>query len=155
MSESAKKTFVKAEDVETQVFDWGRLSWLSEPHVTAAERFSAGVVKLESGKGHERHNHPYSEEILYVVSGTGMQMVDLPEGKVEREIGPGTLVHIPTAVYHSTVNTGDEPMELIAIYAPFGPEAELRKLEGVIIEPPQATTDYSGRERTDHGLHQG
>ena len=103
MSESAKRTFVKAEDVETQVFDWGRLSWLSEPNVTAAERFSAGVVKLESGKGHERHNHPYSEEILYVVSGTGLQMVDLPEGKVEREIGPGTLVHIPTAVYHSTV----------------------------------------------------
>ncbi len=140
MSDDQRKTFVKSEDVETQVFDWGRLSWLSEPSVTAAERFSAGVVTLESGKGHERHNHPYSEEILYVISGTGLQMVDLPEGEVEREIGPGTLVHIPTAVYHSTVNTGDEVMQLIAIYAPFGPEAELRKLEGVTIEPAQTTT---------------
>ena len=137
MSDNGKQTFVKAEDVETQIFDWGRLSWLSEPNVTAAERFSAGIVKLESGKGHERHNHAYSEEILYVIRGKGMQTVELSQGTLEREIGPGTLVHIPTAVYHSTVNTGDEPMELVAIYAPFGPEAELRALEGVTIEPAQ------------------
>lgn len=131
-----KLTFVEKEDVETQVFDWGRLSWLSEPRVTAAERFSTGLVVLEPGKGHDRHNHPYSEEILYVVSGTGLQTVELPGRVEEREVGPGTLVHIPTALYHSTVNNGDVPMELIAIYAPFGPEAELRELDGVAIEPP-------------------
>jgi oxalate decarboxylase/phosphoglucose isomerase-like protein (cupin superfamily) len=131
-----KSTFVEKEDVETQVFDWGRLSWLSEPTVTAAERFSTGLVVLEPGKGHERHNHPCSEEILYVVSGTGLQTVELPGKVEEREVGPGTLVHIPTALYHSTVNNGDVPMELIAIYAPFGPEAELRELDGVAIEPP-------------------
>ena len=112
---SAKLTFVQPQDVETQVFDWGRLSWLSEPDVTAAERFSAGVVKLEPGKGHERHNHPYSEEILYVIRGTGLQTVELPEGKVEEEIGPGTLVHIPTALYHSTINSGEDTLEMIAI----------------------------------------
>ena len=27
-------------------------------------------------------------------------------------------------------------MELLAIYAPFGPEAELRKLDGVVLEAP-------------------
>ncbi|MCC7263092.1 MAG: cupin domain-containing protein [Candidatus Latescibacteria bacterium] len=133
---SEKKTFVQKEDVQTQVFDWGRLSWLSEPTVTAAERFSAGVVRLEPGKGHTRHNHPYSEEILYVIAGKGLQMVELASGTVEQEIGPGTLVHIPTAAYHSTVNTGAETMELLAIYAPFGPEAELRQLPGVKLEPP-------------------
>ena len=131
-----KLTFVQPQDVETQVFDWGRLSWLSEPNVTAAERFSAGVVKLEPGKGHERHNHPYSEEILYVISGQGSQMVELPDGKVEETIRAGTMVHIPTALYHSTVNTGNDTLEMIAIYAPFGP-AELRRLDGVTIEPPQ------------------
>ena len=134
---SAKLTFVQPQDVETQVFDWGRLSWLSEPTVTAAERFSAGVVKLEPGKGHERHNHPYSEEILYVVRGTGLQTVELPEGKLEEEIGPGTLVHIPTALYHSTINSGEDTLEMIAIYAPVGPEAELRRMDGVALEPPR------------------
>ena len=132
-----KKTFLQAEDVETQVFDWGRLNWLSEHKVTAAEHFSAGVVNLEPGKGHERHNHPYSEEILYVISGKGVQTVELESGTLEQEIGPGTLVHIPTAIYHSTINSGETPMQMIAIYAPFGPEADLRQLEGVKLEPPQ------------------
>ena len=138
---SAGLTFVKPEDVETQVFDWGRLSWLSEPRVTAAERFSAGRVLLEPGKGHERHNHPYSEEILYVVRGRGQQTVELPDGIAEKEIGPGELVHIPTAFYHSTVNSGDDVLEMVAIYAPFGPEAVLREMDGVSIEPPVAARE--------------
>ena len=131
---SEKKTFVTSDDVETQVFEWGRLNWLSEPLVTAAERFSCGMVTLEPGKGHVRHNHPYSEEILYVIEGTGIQTVELASGKLEKEIGPGEVVHIPTAIYHATVNNGEGPMKLIAIYAPFGPESELRKMEGVEIE---------------------
>ena len=130
-----KLVFVEEADVETQVFDWGRLRWVSEPRVTAAERFSAGVVSLEPGKGHERHNHPGVEEILYVLSGTGDQTVEVDDQILKREVGPGVLIHIPPDVYHSTVNTGQEPMRLLAIYAPPGPEAELRAMEGVRIEP--------------------
>jgi oxalate decarboxylase/phosphoglucose isomerase-like protein (cupin superfamily) len=132
--------FVEEADVETQVFDWGRLSWLSEPRVTAAGRFSAGVVSLEPGKGHERHNHPGVEEILYVLSGTGEQTVDIGGETLRREVSAGVLIHIPPDVYHSTVNTGQEPMRLLAIYAPPGPEAELRAMEGVRIEPPLRST---------------
>ncbi len=34
MADGEKLIFVEEADVETQVFDWGRLSWLSEPRVT-------------------------------------------------------------------------------------------------------------------------
>ena len=132
-----KLTFVEPADVETQVFDWGSLAWLSEPRVTAAERFSAGLVRLAPGKGHDRHNHPGVEEILYVLSGQGVQMAEIDGQAVEREVGPGMLIHLPPDAFHSTVNTGDGPMEILAIYAPPGPEAEMRKMEGVKIEPPQ------------------
>jgi oxalate decarboxylase/phosphoglucose isomerase-like protein (cupin superfamily) len=132
-----KRIFVEEVDVETQVFDWGRLRWLSEPRVTAAERFSAGVVSLEPGKGHERHNHPGVEEILYVLSGVGEQTVEIDGGVLRREVGAGVLIHIPPDIYHSTVNTGQEPMRLLAIYAPPGPEAELRAMEGVRVQPPE------------------
>lgn len=132
-----KLTFVEEDDVESQVFAWGRLSWLSEPRVTRAGRFSAGVVTLEPGKGHERHNHPGVEEILYVLEGTGIQMVEEDGKPVEREVGPGTLIHIPPDVYHSTAGTGDSPMRILAVYAPPGPEAELRRMDGVRIEPPK------------------
>lgn len=136
-SKEKKLTFVEEADVETQVFNWGRLYWLSEPRVTDANKFSAGVVVLNQSKGHDRHNHPGCEEVLYVISGKGHQVVDLESGQVERDVGPGVLIHIPPGVYHSTINTGSEPMRLLAIYAPSGPESEFREMEGVVIEPPK------------------
>lgn len=132
-----KLTFVEEDDVETQVFDWGKLCWLSESRVTAAEKFSAGVVVLLAGKGHDRHNHPGCEEILYILAGRGRQIVEVGGEALEREIGPGVLVYIPPGAYHSTVNLGTEPIRLLAIYAPPGPEVELREIEGVVIEPPK------------------
>jgi oxalate decarboxylase/phosphoglucose isomerase-like protein (cupin superfamily) len=134
MSELSGARFVRPDDVETQVFDWGNIKWLSEPRVTATDRFSAGVVILEPGKGHARHNHPGVEEILYVVSGQGNQMIDLGAERWE-PIAAGDLVHIPPDIYHSTVNSGWEPLKLIAIYSPPGPEAFLRTLPDCKIVP--------------------
>ena len=132
MSHKKGKRFVSAKDVETQVFDWGKIKWLSEPLVTNAEKFSMGVVLLEPGKGHTLHNHPGVEEILYVILGEGEQAV---EGE-RRKVGPGTLIHIPPDVFHETINTGWEQMKIVAIYAPPGPEDELRKMPGCkVIQP--------------------
>ncbi|PYZ02485.1 cupin [Halogeometricum sp. wsp3] len=113
--------FVASDDVESQLFDWGALKWLSTPEVTGGERFSAGVVKLEPGKGHERHTHPESDEILYVVRGEGEQEVD----DETRDIATGDMV-ASRRRRHGTVNTGREPLILFAVYAPPGPEDVLR-----------------------------
>lgn len=61
--------FMRPDDVETLVLDWGTLKWMSEVRVTGHNRIAAGVVVLEPGKGHARHNHPGSDEILYFLSG--------------------------------------------------------------------------------------
>lgn len=130
------KRFVSPEDVETQVFDWGTIKWLSEVRVTGAERTAGGVVILDPGKGHLRHNHPGSEEILYVISGEGDQMVEDDEGRpMNRHVKAGDMVFIPAGVYHGTENTGWEPMRILAIYAPGGPEAFLRGLPDCTIVP--------------------
>ncbi len=126
------KRFVSPEEVETQVFDWGVLKWMSEPRVTDAQYFSAGVVVLAPGKGHTRHNHPGVEEILYVLSGEGEQLVE----DERQTIHAGMLIHIPPDVYHETINTGWEEMKILAVYAPPGPEAELRKMPGCTVLPP-------------------
>ena len=144
MQDTAQGTvrpFVEPEDVETQVFDWGSIKWLSEPRVTGTDRFTMGVVVLEPGKGHTRHNHPGVEEILYIVSGQGEQMVEIPDGRggmrpERRAVRAGTLVHIPPDVYHETINTGWEPLKLVAIYAPPGPEAILRAMPECRVVPP-------------------
>ncbi|MDR7866638.1 MAG: cupin domain-containing protein [Sporomusaceae bacterium] len=125
------KRFVSPAEVETQVFDWGSLKWLSEPKTTGAVRFSTGVVLLEPGKGHANHNHPGVEEILYCVSGEGEQVV----AGVKRPLVPGMLIHIPPDVFHETYNTGWEQLKLLAVYSPPGPETAFTTLPDCKVLP--------------------
>ena len=126
------KRFVHPLEVETQMFDWGILKWLSEPKTTGAERFSAGIVILETGKGHSLHNHPGVEEILYCISGEGKQVV---EGE-SQPLVPGMLIHIPPGVNHETYNTGCEQLKLFAVYSPPGPETEFATFPDCKVLPP-------------------
>src|SRR5688572_5043125 len=133
MSEIPGKRLVNPDDVPTSAFGWGMIKFLSEPKLTNAENLTVGLVRLDPGQGHLRHNHPGSEEILFILSGEGEQMVetDLEENGGEPRYFPvraHSLVHIPTAVYHQTVNTGREPMFLLAVYSPCGPETVVRAL---------------------------
>lgn len=111
--------------LETQTFDWGVIKWLVSPDLNPGANITFGQVVLLPGEGHTRHNHPTSEEILYVLSGTGEQMVD---DEVAFTVRAGDTIYIPTAIYHATVNTGWEPLVLLAIYNPGGAERELRNL---------------------------
>lgn len=124
---------VYGDDVEALVFDWGAIKILSEPAVTEAERFSFGMVVLAPGKGHDRHNHPGSEEIIFVMSGEGEQMID---DQPPIHVRPGASIYIPADVYHSTLNTGWEPMRLLVVYSPAGPERLLRDIPGCRVLPP-------------------
>ena len=128
----AEKRFVSPEDVETIKLDWGTLKWMNTPEVTGSSGFSAGVVVLDPGKGHELHTHPDSEEILYFLSGEGKQTI----ADEERTITAGEIVHIPSGVEHSTINTSWEPLRFLAVYCPPGPEAEIREVAEAAIFPP-------------------
>ena len=129
---------VYGDDVESLAFDWGTVKIFSEPEVTGAERMSFGMVVLSPGKGHERHNHPEADEVIFVVSGEGEQMLD-DEPAVS--VRPGASIYIPQGVFHSTVNTGWEPLRLIIVYTPAGPERVLREIPGCQVLPPGAVAD--------------
>jgi oxalate decarboxylase/phosphoglucose isomerase-like protein (cupin superfamily) len=106
-------------------FDWGLIKPLVSAANTDSPAMSLMHVVLLPGEGHERHNHPESDEILYILSGRGEQMVDDAD---TFPVTPGQTVFIPTAAFHSTVNTGWEPLVLLAIYAPAGAEEALKGL---------------------------
>jgi oxalate decarboxylase/phosphoglucose isomerase-like protein (cupin superfamily) len=121
--------FRYAKDVDSFAFDWGRLALTVAPDVNGAVRFSGGVVDVGVGQGHARHNHPGAEEIIFVISGTGEQMVEDEHGSpVIREVGPGCTIYVPESRFHSTLNTGEGPMQLFVVYSPAGPELALREL---------------------------
>lgn len=111
--------------IPTQTFDWGAIKWFVTPELTEGAGITFGEVVLQPGRGHDRHNHPESEEILYVLSGEGEQMLDDRE---PFEVKPGDTIYVPTGVFHSTRNTGWEPMRLLALYNPGGPEKVLEGL---------------------------
>lgn len=138
---SDSQYFVEPDDIESLAFDWGVLKWLNTPDVTGSDRFSAGVVTLEPGSGHERHTHPESDEILYVLDGEGEQEV----GDESKSITTGDLVFVPEGIEHGTHNTGWKPLQLLAVYAPAGPEQELRADPDSTVVPagevPETETD--------------
>ncbi len=109
----------------TMSFDWGLIKPLVSTANTEAPEVSLMHVVLLPGQGHERHNHPDSDEILYFLSGQGEQMVDDREPFAVR---PGQAVFIPKGAFHSTINSGWEPMAILAIYAPAGAEEALKGL---------------------------
>ena len=129
--------FVHPRDVSAFGFSWGRLSLTVGPEVNGATKFSGGVVDLPAGQGHSRHNHPGAEEIIFVISGEGEQMVEDEAGTPHtRKVGPGTTVFIPESRFHSTLNIGSGPMQLFVVYAPAGPEMALRELPDFRLIPP-------------------
>jgi oxalate decarboxylase/phosphoglucose isomerase-like protein (cupin superfamily) len=124
----------------THSFDWGAIKWLVTPTTTPGARLTFGEVLVMPGKGHSRHNHPDAEEILYILSGEGEQMVDDGEPFTVRA---GDVMYIPAGVFHATLNTGWEPMRLIALYNPGGSELGLMELEDFREDPAGAQLGWN------------
>jgi len=125
LSPPAPTGVVDPQTVPTQTFGWGAIKWFVTPAMTTGAGLTFGEVVLLPGKGHDRHNHPHSEEVLYVLSGEGAQTLgDGPPFPVRA----GDTIYVPTAAYHSTLNMGWEPLRLLALYHPGGPERDLEAL---------------------------
>ncbi len=126
-------TRIDPASLPTDSFDWGQIKWFVSPHHTDGAVMTLGEVALMPGLGHDRHNHPDAEEILYVLSGEGEQVVDDDEPFPVRA---GDCIYVPQGVFHSTLNTGWQPLRLIAIYNPGGSETGLRDLPDFRQYPP-------------------
>jgi oxalate decarboxylase/phosphoglucose isomerase-like protein (cupin superfamily) len=109
-------------DVTTMTFDWGSIKWFVTPYAIQGASSSLGEVIVNPGQGHARHNHPGADEVIYVISGEGKQMVDDGEPFAIKE---GDSVYIPKGVWHSTDNTTWRPLRLIVTYTPGGEEKAL------------------------------
>jgi oxalate decarboxylase/phosphoglucose isomerase-like protein (cupin superfamily) len=116
---------IKPSDVPTHSFDWGVIKWFVTPNQNKGANLTFGEVILLPGQGHERHVHPEAEEVLYVLSGEGKQMIDDQQSFT---IKAGDVIYIPKAVYHSTYNSSWEPLRLLAFYNPGGSEQALTQL---------------------------
>ena len=72
-----------------------------------------------------------------------------------RHVRAGDVAYIPEGVFHATHNSSWEPMRLLAVYMPGGPEAILRELPDCVDLPgrraPRSVTIATGSsERAIH-----
>lgn len=133
---SQEQVVVHSTQVETMLSDWVTAKILSSPEVTGARNMSAVSIFFDPGQGHARHVHPDSDQIIFVISGQGEHMTEDAQGTQQKHpIAAGSLIHIPKGSYHATFNTGWEPLRILALYSPPGPETHMRESEEFRVIP--------------------
>jgi len=122
---------IKPADTETFSFEWGAMKWFVSPATIPGAANSQGEVVIIPGQGHARHQHEHADELIYVISGTGVQTV----ADEEFPIAEGDMVYISMATMQSTMNTGWQTLRLIVTYTPGGEEQVLTTLPGFARHP--------------------
>ncbi|MES1246235.1 MAG: cupin domain-containing protein [Actinomycetota bacterium] len=87
-------------------------SFVRELHHTAQQ--SLAEATLEPDQATERHYHAISEEIYFVLKGSGDMEVD---GKHKR-IAVGDAVLIPAGSWHTLHNNGTSELSILCICSP-------------------------------------
>jgi oxalate decarboxylase/phosphoglucose isomerase-like protein (cupin superfamily) len=136
-TETATRQVISPRETETIVSSWVTAKIMASPDVSGAEQMSAVSLFFDPGQGHARHNHPVSEQLIFVIGGEGEMMIEDDAGRpVKTALGPGSLVTIPRGAFHSTFNTGWEPLRILAVYSPAGPEQAMRSSDEFTVLAP-------------------
>jgi mannose-6-phosphate isomerase-like protein (cupin superfamily) len=78
------------------------------------ERCSLAEEVLPVGAAIGRHHHLETEEVYYILKGTGRMSV----GCDVREVSSGDAIFIPRGHAHTLKNTGSEPMTILLVCGP-------------------------------------
>lgn len=88
-------------------------SLLDRTNSTARNQSLAEATVLPGGAT-QLHRHPKTEEIYYILSGTGLMRVE----DESREVGPLDAILIPPGARHTIANTGEGPLVFLCCCAP-------------------------------------
>lgn len=91
------------------------------PATVGSESGFMGVAVLEPGESIAEHYHPYSEEFVYVVSGSLTADLDGEPVTVEEDCG----VLVPVNVRHRLRNMGTRTVKAVFHLGPLAPRPEL------------------------------
>ncbi|HEY0378771.1 MAG TPA: cupin domain-containing protein [Pyrinomonadaceae bacterium] len=78
------------------------------------ERCSLAEEVLPAGARVGQHHHVETEEVYYILEGSGLMTV----GAESREVSAGDAVFIPRGHAHTLENTGQTPMTILLVCGP-------------------------------------
>jgi mannose-6-phosphate isomerase-like protein (cupin superfamily) len=91
------------------------MRWLANENSLAAKNLSVCVIRVLPGETvRPAHSHPNSEELIYIIDGSGKVMI---EGEVG-EVRAGSAILFEQGKIHMLKNTGNIEMKVICFFAP-------------------------------------
>ena len=87
---------------------------------------SLAEARLPPERSTTPHYHPVTEEIYYILYGTGLMQV----GQEQRQVGPGDAIAIPPGALHQITNTGPDTLRFLCCCAPAYEHSDTTIAEG-------------------------
>jgi mannose-6-phosphate isomerase-like protein (cupin superfamily) len=105
---------IRIDDIEGEKFPAGRWTRvITGDDKIKPERFMMGYVVIYPGGKVPEHEHE-NEEVYTVLKGQGEMVI----GDNRQSISAMSAVYIPPGSPHSLINTGEEDLEMMFVYAP-------------------------------------
>ena len=105
---------VHESDIEELDLPGQRLRWMVTQDNVDAQHTSTCVIRVALGqKVRSAHSHANSEEIIYIIRGTGRALVD---GEMD-EVRECSAVLFPQGNVHMLQNTGDVEMKVARFFS--------------------------------------
>jgi quercetin dioxygenase-like cupin family protein len=101
------------DDLPVETFDWGTLQWLCNEKISPGSAQTVGLCHIQPGQRNPVHYHPNCEEILYMLSGSGLHSFN----DETVELRPGSTICIPAGVRHNLANTGTDPIVCLIAFS--------------------------------------
>ena len=78
------------------------------------------LMSIPVGESIGLEQHPETDQFLRLDAGKGLAKIGPKKDELtfEQEVEDGWCVMVPAGMWHDVINTGDEPMQLYAVYAP-------------------------------------
>jgi mannose-6-phosphate isomerase-like protein (cupin superfamily) len=130
-----RKLLVSLDEAVTGVLHGGGGTFriLIDRETSNAEQLSLLLNTMRAGVRGSEHAHPGSEHCLYILSGTGTAIV----GDARYEIGPRMALFVPMNARHRIEAGPAEDLTYLVVYAPPGPEQQLRRRGETAFDEPQ------------------
>lgn len=108
-------TIIHENDVPEEKQPGRFMRWLANENSLQAENMSVCVIRVLPGEAVKpAHSHPKSEELIYIITGSGKVMIDDKVGDVRA----GSAILFEEGKVHMLKNTGEVEMKVICFFAP-------------------------------------
>lgn len=118
--EQAQPAVRKVDDMPADNRRGGDVRTLLSPKTVGSGSGFMGVATIPAGDWISEHYHPYSEEFIYVCSGTLTADLD---GEPQ-EVNGGEALYIPINVKHRLKNEGSEDAFIVFHLGPLAPRPD-------------------------------